>query len=106
LAFLVENHPGLLDVDVLKASHHGSRNGFTDDFLNVATPTHIVISAGVHQGFRHPHPEAVDAYEAATNDRVFCTNRHGTIRIYGYQDGRIRVNRQQDSADPCTFTGT
>jgi hypothetical protein len=48
----------------------------------------------------------VDAYEAATNDRVFCTNRHGTIRIYGYQDGRIRVNRQQDSADPCTFTGT
>ena len=106
LRFLVENHPELLDVDVLKASHHGSRNGFTDEFLSVITPTHVVISAGVHRGFRHPHPEAVEAYERATNNRLFCTNRHGTIRLYGYEDGRIRVSLQNASTNSCAFDGT
>ena len=106
LDFLVQNHPELLDADVLKASHHGSHNGFTDDFLDVVTPTHVVISAGVNFNHRHPRQEAVDAYLEATNDRVFCTNRHGTVRVYGFRDGRIRVNRQLASDQSCVFDGT
>jgi hypothetical protein len=42
---------------------------------------------------------------AATNNRVFCTNRQGTIRIYGFRDGRIRVNVQNASPKPCAFDG-
>ena len=105
--WLVDNHPGLLDADVLKASHHGSRNGTSPEFLEAVSPERVVLSSGVHAGFRHPHPEAVTAYESEVDeDRVYCTNRHGTIRIYGFPDGRIRVRRQRITNKSCVFDGT
>jgi len=36
----------LLDVDVLKVDHHGSKNGMTPDFVNAITPKIAVIQAG------------------------------------------------------------
>lgn len=106
--WLVANQAGLLDVDVLKASHHGSHNGTSDTWLAAITPERVVISAGVHGGFRHPHDSAVAAYETAVGDesRVYCTNRHGTVRIYGYADGRIRVSRQRITNKSCVYDGT
>ena len=34
-----------------------------------------MISAGLHRGFKHPHVEAVQAYETAVGDeaRLYCT---------------------------------
>jgi beta-lactamase superfamily II metal-dependent hydrolase len=43
---------------------------------------------GVHKKYRHPHKSAVEAYEQATNNRLYCTIRHGTVRIYGYRDNQ------------------
>lgn len=39
--------PALLDVDVLKVGHHGSRNGTEAVFLQKVTPDYAVLSAGV-----------------------------------------------------------
>jgi competence protein ComEC len=105
-SWLVDNHAGLLDVDVLKASHHGSHNGTSADWLAAITPERVVISAGVHRGFRHPHDVAVAAYDSVTNGRVYCTNRHGTVRIYGYRNGGIVVRRQRAVSKSCAFDGT
>lgn len=102
--WLVDNHRDLLNADVLKASHHGSHNGTSPRWLNAVSPSAVVISAGLHRGFKHPHAEAVQAYEAVA--RVWCTNRHGTVRIYGYSDGRTRVSRQRPSTKSCTYDGT
>lgn len=104
--WLVDNHAGLLDVDVLKASHHGSHNGTSADWLAAVSPERVVISAGVHRGFKHPHDEAVVAYDSVTNERVYCTNRHGTIRVYGYANGGIVVRRQRLVEKSCAFDGT
>ena len=106
--WLVAHHPDLLDADVLKASHHGSHNGASDAWLAAVMPERVVISAGLHMGFRHPHAEAVNAYEQAVggDDRVYCTNRHGTVTIYGYADGRIRIRRQRVTNKSCAFDGT
>jgi competence protein ComEC len=101
--WLVDNVPQLLDVDVLKASHHGSSNGTSDRWLQAITPQHVVISAGVHKGFKHPHGVAVAAYVQATGGKLHCTNRHGTIRVFGFPDGRIRVNHQRASTASCVF---
>ena len=35
-----------------------------------------------------------------------CTNRHGTNRVYGFRDGRIRVQRQQETEKSCAYDGT
>lgn len=106
LTWLVENHSDLLDVDVLKASHHGSNNGRTTDFLAAASPERVVISAGVNDTYRHPHANAVSDYLNVTDDRVYCTNRHGTIRVYGYLNGNVRIYRQFDNAKSCVYDGT
>jgi competence protein ComEC len=101
----------LLDVDVLKASHHGSRNGMDGTvngrtWLDHVTPEAVVLSAGVHRGFKHPHAEAVDAYSGAASRALSCTKRHGTVRVDGFADGTFRLRRQVSSAKSCTYDGT
>ena len=106
--WLVANHPTLLDVDVLKAAHHGADNGVSNSWLNAVTPERVVISAGVHGNHKHPNPNAVAAYIAAVgqSSRVRCTNRHQTVTVYGSTDGNVRVVRQNAINKSCVYDGT
>ena len=72
------------------------------------TPERVVISAGVNANHGHPQPEAVDAYIGAVGDedRVYCTNRHQTVTVHGYEDGRVRINRQNRISKSCAYDGT
>ena len=106
LNWLIQNYSNLLDVDILKASHHGSNNGVTDEFLSSVTPERVVISAGVNAKYKHPMEEAVKDYMDAANDRVYCTNRHGTIRIYGFTNGGSRIFKQNKIDKSCVYDGT
>jgi competence protein ComEC len=104
--WLAANHAGLVDVRVLKASHHGSNNGTSAAWLSAVTPEAVVISAGVDATYKHPMADAVNAYRTATGGRVYCTNRHGTLRIYGYQDGHFTISRQRQTTKSCVYDGT
>lgn len=46
---------GVLDVDVLKISHHGARNGGTA-IIDAASPSLAVVSVGAENTYGHPHP--------------------------------------------------
>lgn len=76
-------------VALLKAPHHGSRNGVTRDFLGVARPEVVVISVGPN-GYGHPHPEALGAY-AAGGAELYRTDAHGHVTVLGREDGRFEV---------------
>lgn len=111
--WLIANQPGLLDVEVLKASHHGGNNGVLDGsgdpgaWLDAVTPRHVVISAGVHGTYRHPMPEAVAAYVARVGaTKVHCTNRHQTITLYGHSSGSVTVSRKRADTQSCVYDGT
>ncbi len=106
--WLVTNHSSLLDVDVLKASHHGADNGVSASWLAATSPDRVVISAGVNANHQHPRPDAVLAYVAAVADasKVYCTNRHMTVTVYGSETGAIRIFRQNRITKSCTFDGT
>jgi competence protein ComEC len=106
--WLVANHPDLLDVSVLKASHHGADNGVSSTWLTATSPERVVISAGVNANHEHPRPDAVDAYiaEVGQASKVYCTNRHKTVTVYGWEDGRIRTVRMNPIDKPCAFDGT
>lgn len=107
--FFMANHAGLLDVDVLKASHHGSRNGADgevggQDWMDFVDPAAVVISVKRDSQHDHPHAEAIQAYEDAVgHNRVYCTSRHGTVRVYGFKNGRRRIQRQFRDNGSCTF---
>lgn len=89
LSWWVAHHdvPG---VTLLKAPHHGSGNGFTPAFLEVAHPDVVVISVGAN-GYGHPAPQAVAAYAGVARE-VYRTDRSGDVTVQGFEDGHLEVH--------------
>lgn len=75
---LVERFSRLLDVDVLKVAHHGSRTSSSSRFLRAATPQLALVSAGKGNSYGHPAPAVL----ARLNDIVLLrTDSHGTLSL-------------------------
>lgn len=55
--------PELLDVDVLKLGHHGSKTSTSELFLRMTTPSMAVVSAGEDNRYGHPHTSVTDLLE-------------------------------------------
>jgi len=64
------------DIELLKASHHGSRTGVSKRLINEIRPEFSVISAGVNNRYNHPHKETLMLLK---NSQIYCTNEYGTI---------------------------
>ena len=75
----------LLNSEVLKVSHHGSRTSSTAEFLDRVEPDLAVISAGEWNKFGHPHAEVLARLRQRAV-RVFRTDREGAILLAS--DGR------------------
>lgn len=75
----------LLDVDVLKVPHHGSRGSSTERLLAKASPRWAIVSAPRLSPYGHPHAEALARLRAA-NAEVLQTGLVGAIDIA--TDGR------------------
>jgi competence protein ComEC len=65
------------DIDVLKVSHHGSRNSTSDYFLTEIKPEIAIISVGRNNSYGHPHGRVL---EALTKHEVYVarTDSNGT----------------------------
>jgi beta-lactamase superfamily II metal-dependent hydrolase len=81
---------GVPDVTVLKAAHHGSRNGVSPGWLSATRPEVTVISVGLGNPYGHPNDWAVRYYAAAA-DAVYRTDLHGEVTILGDADGTFDV---------------
>ena len=85
------NRGAVTGATLLKAPHHGSDNGFTWEFLDAAKPRIVVISVGRNNGYGHPRPAALRAYEAS-GAAVFRTDRHGHVSVQGRKSGGYDVS--------------
>ncbi len=81
---------GVPTVTVLKAAHHGARNGVTPAWLAVTKPRIVVISVGANNPFGHPDPWALRYYATAGRE-IYRTDLHGTVTVTGYPNGRYVV---------------
>lgn len=54
-----------IQADYLKAGHHGSKTSSSDAFLAAVRPKQVVISAGRHNRYGHPHSETLLRYQNA-----------------------------------------
>ncbi len=55
----------LVDIEILRVGHHGSRTSTSAAFLTATSPEIGVISAGLDNQYGHPHQEVVDNLTAA-----------------------------------------
>lgn len=75
---LVRNYGDLLDTDLLKVGHHGSRTSSGVTFLNHVTPEKALVSLAENNRFRHPHKEALKRL-SQTEAQLLFTSRERAI---------------------------
>nr|WP_269141916.1 DNA internalization-related competence protein ComEC/Rec2 [Lientehia hominis] len=67
-------------IDVLKAAHHGSKNGCSEELLQEINPPYTVISCGRGNRYGHPSKEAMQRLEAVQS-RIFRTDQDGAVTV-------------------------
>jgi competence protein ComEC len=84
-------------IDLMLATHHGSRNASHTFFLDVVKPKVAVISVG--KGHGHPHLDAVQRLRD-TRANLWCTNWNGTVTatLPPSASGRIRISGSRHRA--------
>ena len=68
----------LMDVDLVKANHHGSNYSNSTNWLECLKPEYIVVSCGKNNRYGHPGTEAVGRMEAGGAE-IFYTMEGGQI---------------------------
>jgi competence protein ComEC len=68
--------PDLLQSDILKIAHHGSKNSTGSEFVDIVSPTHSIISAGQNNAYDHPHDEVL---ENLAESEILRTDKLGRI---------------------------
>lgn len=74
------NSKNILDVDILKAGHHGSKTASSLEFLEKVTPELTIISAGKDNKFGHPNQETLDRINSV-GSKIKNTAEVGRILI-------------------------
>ncbi|HEX8692975.1 MAG TPA: hypothetical protein VF746_11175 [Longimicrobium sp.] len=106
-----DSSPGM-DVDVLKADHHGSCNGITSRLLDLVTPAYVTMGVGSSNGYGHVHTQtktllsgrAVPWYRTDTNGRITITTP-GTVGG-GYTVSVASGTASMDGASDATSADT
>lgn len=80
----------LLDCDIYKVGHHGSRNSNSKEFIEAISPRYAVISVSESNAYGHPHEEVLDILEEE-GTQIFRTDVSGDI-IFKVEDDKIKIN--------------
>lgn len=78
--YLAKSVPELLDVDILKLGHHGSRTSTTAAYIKATTPSLALISAGKNNSYGHPHKEVLELLKEF-NIPYISTQTKGTFLL-------------------------
>ncbi len=86
---MVQRSPALLDCDILKVTHHGSRTGSCPDFIDAALPDYAVISYAEGNSYGLPDEEIFDLLEPL-GTQIFETAKDGTV-VLTMDNGKVDV---------------
>lgn len=92
---IVADNPG--HVDVLKAAHHGSETGTSDDLMSSLSPSIVVLSYGEGNDYGHPSQSTLDAiaavgaesYGTAVNGNITVTSDGKTVKAQTAKSGTV-----------------
>lgn len=82
--------PAVLDVDILKVGHHGSKSSTGADLLAVAKPDLAIISVARHNSYGHPATPVLDRLRRH-GAGVFRTDLHGRVELRWSEGSAVEV---------------
>ena len=88
--YLVENYREELEADVLKVSHHGSKNSSCEEFLNSVKAKYAYIPVG-NNYYGHPAPETLERLKNS-GIKVFRADIENDVTFYFNNTEIIKVS--------------
>ena len=85
-----QNNLSILESDILKVAHHGSKTSSIVEFLEIVKPQIALIGVGESNKFGHPSETVIDRLKVM-NAEIYRTDEDGEIDIYVARDGKIEV---------------
>lgn len=82
-----------LRADILKVSHHGSKNSSGGKFLNEVAPAVAVIGVGKNS-YGHPNPKALQRLNQA-GAAIYTTLDNGLIKLEFDQNRNLKVSSEK-----------
>ena len=79
------------NVDILKASHHGSATSSTKEFIDETSPEYVVFSVGKNNMYNHPNKFVTDRF-TQSGSKLFRTDEMGDICFKCTKDGKIKTD--------------
>ena len=70
----------MLNCDILKVCHHGSKNSSSPDFLEAVNPKIYLVSCGLMNRYGHPHKDALERM-GAEGGKILRTDHMGAVEI-------------------------
>lgn len=87
-----KNTPNVLEANLLKVAHHGSKTSSTKDFLKIVKPKFALIGVGKNNNFGHPS-ETVIQMLADFKIEVYRTDKYGEIMFNRNNKEKIKVKK-------------
>ena len=80
----------ILESDILKVAHHGSKTSTTDEFLNKVKPKIALIGVGKDNMFNHPSNTTIEKLENM-GIKIYRTDLNGEISICVNNNGEVSI---------------
>ena len=77
----------ILDVDVLKVGHHGSKTSSSKTFINEVNPKYAIICVGKNNRYGHPNKEVLNTLE---NSKIYRTDQEGGI-MFKIKNNKLKI---------------
>lgn len=80
----------VLESDILKVAHHGSKTSTTEEFLKLVNPKICLVGVGENNLFGHPSSEVIERLEKS-NVKIYRTDMNGEINIIINKRGKYKI---------------
>lgn len=77
----IDSYGEYIDINFLKAGHHGSKTSTSEELLNITSPQEVFISSGKDNVYNHPSVETIEKLDKL-NIKYSDTQDKGLIKKY------------------------
>ena len=81
------NKYNLVDIDVLKVGHHGSKTSSGKVFIDETNPKYSIISVGKNNRYGHPNSDVLDSLK---NSQIYRTDMDGSV-MFKIKNDKLKI---------------